>query len=51
MSGVLENTSANAIDGWQVSFLTSQGNVRLVANATTVDQGDGTVLVTLKPVD
>ena len=54
MSGVLtlENTSANAIDGWQVSFLTSQGNVRFwSANATAVDQGDGTVLVTLKPVD
>lgn len=54
MSGVLtlENTSANAIDGWQVSFLTSQSNVRFwSANATAVDQGDGTVLVTLQPVD
>ena len=54
MSGVLtlENTSANAIDGWQVSFLTSQSNVRFwSANASAVDQGDGTVLVTLQPVD
>lgn len=54
MSGVLtlDNTSANAIDGWQVSFLTSQSNVRFwSANATVLDQGDGTVLVTLHPVD
>ncbi len=54
MSGVLtlKNTSANAIDGWQVSFLTSQSNVRFwSANASAVDQGDGTVLVTLQPVD
>jgi chitinase len=54
MSGVLtlNNTSANAIEGWQVSFLTRQSNVRFwSANATAVDQGDGTVLVTLQPVD
>jgi chitinase len=54
MSGVLtlDNNSANAIEGWQVSFLTRQRNVRFwSANATALDQGDGTVLVTLQPVD
>jgi chitinase len=53
MSGVLslKNTSAEALDGWQVSFLTRQSNVRFwSANATAVEQGDGTVLVTLQPV-
>ena len=52
MGGVLtlENTSGDDLNGWEVSFLTQQSNLRFwSANATEVDQGNGTVLVTLEP--